>query len=137
MATDTDSKLLDLFSKLIKEAQTKENTAFTFIRSWQERYYYKNRYKSFKLVIKALLGGADKLFTNYCVEATSGQADPNKLLVYNQLFQTAEFYKRECLTIKYMLNEYQDFLFRGHVLWSLFGGQRQLEEDFYDPRDKE
>lgn len=122
-----------LISKIIDHALEGNYTEFTFLRSWSDYKYYKNKRRSFNYAAHMLQGSANRIFKAYCKSVKEGTANFNKLLVYQQLQNTVAFYKKEVETFTEMLYEYDAYLLEGHYLAALLGEIR-ADKDLVDFR---
>lgn len=119
--------------KIIEHAQTAESTEFHFLRNWAEYRFFISKRRSFKLLIKAVQNGADRLFKNYCKGIVTGESNFTKLLAYQQLLPVIAFYQHELQVIADMLDEYDAYLAKGNFLRSFLGDPR-AEADLVDFR---
>lgn len=125
----------ELMTTIIEQAQSGQCTEFRFIRSWSEYRFYRGKRRSFKLLVRALQSGTERLFKSYCDSVIQGSSNFVKLLAYQQMQQIIKFYKTEIETITYMIHEYEAYLTSGHFFWAFLGGQR-VEEDLVDFRGR-
>ena len=112
-----------LLLAIIEQAQA-EPSKFRFIVSMADYRYCLNLYRSTKLVIKVLNTAAKSLFKEYCRTVTSGISDVTQLVAYTELLDIVAFYENELQTIYNMLDEYEEYLWAGNLLYALMGGER-------------
>jgi hypothetical protein len=129
-----DNETQQMILTIIEHAKTTKPTEFRFLRNWTDYRFYKGKLRSFKLLIKALNSGCDRLFKNYCSSVVSGEGDLNKLLAYQQMLEVIDFYQRELFTITDMLCEYDTYLMEGHLFWAFLGESRS-DADMRDFRE--
>jgi hypothetical protein len=115
-----------LLSEILDYAKEGKSIEFHFITSWSEFSFIRKSHKATRLVIKTLKASANKLFKTYCKEVPSGAADFNRLLAFAQLQEVIIFYEKELVTMKRMIDEYDEYLGQGHFWYSLLGGERNL-----------
>lgn len=101
-----------------------EPSEFRFIKSIYDFQYCLRLYKSTKLVIKVLKKASKRLFKTYCKDIVSGTADVTQLLAVDQLKDVIAFYETELKTIDDMLDEYEDYLWKGNFFYAIMGGER-------------
>ena len=106
--TNTDFQQMIL--KRIEHGQLSEPSEFQLIRNWSDYRYYSEKRRSFKIVVRGLLKGSNRLFKKYCQEITRGNDNINKLLAYQQIQKAINFYLQEIDTFTNMLNEYRGYL---------------------------
>jgi hypothetical protein len=108
---------------IIEQAQA-EPSKFRFIVSFADYRYCLSLYKSTKLVIKVLKVATKNLFKAYCKDVTSGISDFTQLVAYEELGEITDFYENELKTIYNMLDEYEEYLWAGNLIYALTGGER-------------
>jgi hypothetical protein len=113
-----------VLSAILEQATEGESSEFRFITSWADFKECFISYKSTKVVIKILKKASKRLFKTYCKDVISGISDITKLLAYSQLDDVIDYYKKELKTLDDMLNEYEDYLRSGNILYALMGGER-------------
>lgn len=128
-----NSDVQQMLTTIIDHAQSSESFEFRFIDSWTAYKFYKDKRRSFRILVKALESGSERLLKNYCKKVISGTANLNSLLAYKQLLRIIDFYKQELNTITDMLDEYEAYLMHGNFFWSYLGEIRSVS-DMYDFR---
>ena len=121
--SESDQLVHDIISKAV------EGQAMPFrpIKHWTEFRYYVGVRRSTKLIIGTLRNSADKLFKEYCNNVVDGTSDVTKLLAYSQILDVKAFYENELITIKKMLDDYDEYLGDwGNFFNAIFGGEREL-----------
>lgn len=108
---------------IIEKAKT-EPSKFRFIVSLADYRYCLNLYKSTKLVIKILNTASKNLFKAYCKDVISGISDFTQLIAHDELGEITSFYENELSTINNMLDEYEEYLWAGNLIYALTGGKR-------------
>lgn len=121
--TESDQLVHDIITKAVEgKAQP-----FRPIKCWTEFRYYVGVSRSTKLIIGTLRNSADKLFKEYCSNVANGTSDVTKLLAYSQILDVKAFYENELITIKKMLDDYDNYLGDwGNFFDAIFGGEREL-----------
>ena len=97
---------------------------FRFIESLIDYVECLQWYKATKLVIKILKDTSKRLFKAYCKNVTSGISDVTQLIAFTQLGDVITFYSTELSTIDNMLDEYEEYLRKGNLLYAITGGER-------------
>ena len=121
-----DTEAQQLLLNILAHAEEGKFTEFHFITSWLEFRFYFRTHKSTKLIIKTLRSAAKNLFKSYCKDISIGSADFTQLLAYAELQEVIAFYEKDLRIVKRMLDEYDNYLGRGHFWYSFLGGERQL-----------
>lgn len=122
-----DIEAQQLLLEIIKYAEEAESSKFQFIKTWDEFKFYRQKYKSSKLVIKVMKRCANNLFKTYYRELRSGVSDVTKVLAYSQFLDIIDFYKHELDTVKLMLDDYDEYLGQGNFWYSVLGGEREIK----------
>ena len=112
-----------LLQAILENAESKPSE-FRFISSLADYGESLRLYKSTKLVIKILKSASNSIFKTYCKAVTSGISDVTQLLAFSQLDEVIAFYKQELNTINNMLDEYEEYLRHGNLLYAITGGER-------------
>lgn len=115
-----------LLLKIIEYAEKGKSTEFHLITSWQNFRICRQNRRTTELIIRALNVAADNLFRDYCRDVSAGTTNVNKLLAFSQLQNITAFYKKDLDTLKCMLDEYDDYLGKGHFWYSFLGGERDI-----------
>ena len=115
-----------LMLTIIERAESGQFTEFRLITSWAEFRFYRKNARATRLVIKALKASANNLFKEYCRDVTKGRQTVDKILAYTQILDIAAFYEKELDTVKRMLDEYDEYLGKGHFWYSFLGGERDI-----------
>ena len=115
-----------LLLDIIAYAQKGKFTEFHFITSWSEFKFYRQSVRSTKIVIRVLKTSAKNLFKKYCKDIASAKPDVNELYAYIQLCNMVDFYQKDLNILKRMVDEYDNYLGKGHFWYSFLGGERQL-----------
>jgi hypothetical protein len=113
-----------ILEEILAQAEEGKLTEFRFITSWADFKTCFISYKANKIVIKMLKQSSKRLFKTYCKDVISGISDVTKLLAYNQLDDIIDYYKKELKTLDDMLNEYEEYLWRGNFFYAFLGGER-------------
>lgn len=100
--TETQQMMLTI----IEYAKSAKPSEFRLLRNWSDYRYHVGKRRSFKLLVRALQSGSDRLFKNYCKSILCLE-DFNKLLAYKQLQGVIKFYKQELATVTKMIDEYE------------------------------
>ena len=124
-----------LMSTIIDQAQAGQFTEFQFLRNWDEYRFYKGKCRSYRLLVRTLQKGANRLFKGYCNSVIQGSSNFTKLLAYHQMLRTIDYYKTEIVTITDMILEYEAYLTGSNFLYAFLGGNRS-EEDLIDFRGR-
>lgn len=101
--TETQQMMLTV----IEHAQSAKPSEFRLLRNWSDYRYHVGKRRSFKLLVRALRSGSDRLFKSYCSSVRSSEEDLNKLLAYQQMLKVIDFYLHELDTIDRMIIEYE------------------------------
>jgi hypothetical protein len=120
-----DIEAQEILLQILRQAEEGKSIEFRLIASWAEFKKYWRDYRSTKLIIRVLKESADGLFKHYCKEVATGPADFTELLAYSELLDVKAFYERDRDTLKKMLDEYDDYLGKGHFWYSFLGGERE------------
>jgi hypothetical protein len=120
-----DNESTQLVLGIIDKALDGQPQPFRQILYWSEFRYYSRLNKSNKLVIRILKTSADNLFKEYCKDVVSGTSSIYKILAYAQLLDIIAFYERDFDTVKKMLDDYDEYLGKGHFWYSFLGGRRE------------
>lgn len=131
----TNTEMCEFMSTVLEHAQSGKHIEFHFLRSLSEYKFYKSKCRSFKLLVKILQKGADRLYRDYCNSVKIGTSNFTKLLAYQQMLHVIDFYKEDILTIIDMLCEYDAYLLEGNYIFALIGESR-TEEDLVDFRGR-
>ena len=118
-----------IMQDIIEKAQQQKFTKFHLLTSWVEYTEYSRYYLSTKLVIKMLKTTAKRLSKTYCKMIKAGASDITVLQAYFEVLDYIEFYKKELAILLSMVNEYDDYLWSGHFVYSYFGGERDLYDE--------
>lgn len=122
---DTESKQLLL--EIINQAKEGDQREFQIIRSWAEFRFRRQQARSTKIVIKALAASASLLLIEYCEDVRAGTQDVNKILAYSELRDIIAFYEADLLTLRQMLDEYDEYLGDwSNFFDAIFGGERVI-----------
>jgi hypothetical protein len=127
----TDDEAKQLIADIINKPQEYDQLKFKYITYWNEFIYYYKLYISTKALVKILTNSANRLFKAYCKDVTLGTSDVSKLLAYSQLQDIIAFYEADVKTMKSMLDEYDEYLGKGHFWHSFLGGERILPWDIH------
>jgi hypothetical protein len=102
-----DNETQQMILKIIEHAQTAKLSEFRSIRNWSDYRYHRGKRRSFKLIVKALEKGSDRLFKRYCNSIIDGDGNFNQLVAYQQLYHVIRFYQQELTTIESMLKDFE------------------------------
>lgn len=128
------TEIQDMLFEIIDYAQTADSYQFNYICTWKDYKFYKGKFRSFKLLVRALSDAAERMFKKYCNSVSFGkEEDPTKLIAFHQMQEIIQFYVTEADTLADMLSEYRAYLNSGHFLNS-FLGQHRHSRDLYDFR---
>lgn len=119
-----DNEIQQILEEILDYAENGEPIEFRLIESLAD---YRSRlisYKATKLVIKMLKQSSKSLFKTYCKDVTFGISDVTKLIAYSQLADIILFYEQDLKTLYDMLDEYEEYLWRGNLFYSVVGGKR-------------
>lgn len=128
-----NNEVQQMLTTIIEHAQTKPHVSFKLLTNWSDYKYYQGKRKYFKVLIRVLDRGAERLFKNYCKDVTIGTSSVTKLIAFNQLQQIRKYYEIELQTVTEMIWEYEAYLLEGNYLWAFLGSIRS-EEDMRDFR---
>ena len=115
-----------LVQSIIEHALKRQFTEFHFITSWTEFRFYKQTARATEIIIKTLKTSSKNIITNYCKDIIKGEQNLNILLAYSQIQDIRDFYEKDLAVLKYMLNEYDEYLGKGNFWYSFFGGEREI-----------
>lgn len=118
----------ELLLEILKTAEEGKSIEFRLITSWADFLSYRRDFIATRLVVNTLKESANKLFKHYCKAVKKGTADFTELMAYSQLLDIKAFYERDVETLKKMLNEYDEYLGKGHFWFSFLGGERDTWE---------
>jgi hypothetical protein len=113
-----------ILEEILAQAEAGQSTEFRFITSWADFKACNRNYKANKIIIHMLKQSSKRLFKTYCKDVIAGISDVTKLLAYSQLDDIIDYYQKELKTLDDMLNEYEDYLWSGNILYALMGGER-------------
>lgn len=105
----TDQDTILLIYEILNKALEGDALPFKLITCWNEFLYYSRWSRSTKIVIRTLKNAANKLFKEYCQDVIAGISDITKLLAYQQLLEVTAFYENDLVTVRKMLDEYDDY----------------------------
>ena len=129
-----DYETQQMILEIIDHAKSAKLTEFQFIRNWSSYRYYQGKRRSYKLLVKALTEGRNRLIKTYCNSLDFGEGDFNKLLAFNQMQKVLQFYSKELYTVTDMIYEYEAYLMESNLLDAFFGGYR-TDADLRDFRE--
>lgn len=118
-----DIEVQQLLIDILSQAEEKPMT-FQFITTWQEFRLYRQKAFGTKVILRTLKPAAKKLFKTYCREVGDGSADVTKLYALIHLRDVIAFYEGELETLQRMLDDYDDYLWKGNFWYSFLGGER-------------
>ena len=120
-------EITDILECILERAQQGDSIEFKYITSWREFSFRSKQRKATEIVIKTLRAAGKRLFKAYCNEVIAGVSAINKLIAYTQLLEAISFYQADLVTLKKMLDEYDEYLGDwGNFFHSIFGGEREL-----------
>ncbi len=113
----TSEEQEQLFKELVTKAlENRDPANFEYIKNISEFFAVRKCYKALKKVIKVFNSIADSLYKNYCQLVSVGEQDFNLLFVYTQYKMCVDFYTRELEVAEDMLDEYDTYVGKGHML---------------------
>lgn len=121
-----DTEAQEFLLEILKAAEQGKSAEFRLITSWYGFRNTQRDYRAAKLIIKMLKEASTNLFKSYCKEASTGSADFTQLLAYSQILDIKAFYEKDLDTLKRMLDEYDEYLGKGHFWFSFLGGERDI-----------
>jgi hypothetical protein len=121
-----DNEAQQLLLEILSQAEEGKFTEFHLITSWAEFKFYWRSSLSTRLIIRTLEKAANNLFKAYCKKVATGSADVSELLAYSELQEVIAFYTKDLVTIRRMLDEYDEYLGHGHFWYSFLGGERDI-----------
>ena len=123
------------FTDLVERALKGKQSVFEFIRSWPERRSLKTYQLGIDAIIKIFSNLCDETYKTYISHVKTGTQDLQTLLALKQFRQCREFYKKERDIVLDMVDEYWTYILSGHILDTLFGTYRTVE-DLWDHRER-
>lgn len=121
-----DTEAQQLLLEILNYAHEGKLIELHLITSWREFRFRQQSARATKVIIRALKESAENLFKTYCKDVSTGPADITKLLAYSELLDIIAFYKKDLDILKRMLDEYDEYLGKGHFWYSFLGGERTL-----------
>lgn len=122
----TDQETTQIIQELVNKAAENRAQPFRTILYWSEFKYYRWQARSTKVVIKVLRLSAIKVFKEYCKDVIAGISDITKLMAHLQLLDIVDFYENELVTLKAMLDDYDQYLGNfGNFVRALCGERRE------------
>lgn len=131
----TDKTGEEFFTTLVDRALTGKQSDFEFIRSLQERFAVKTYRFGVEAVIKIFRNLYDSTYKTYVSQVKSGNQDLQTLLALKQFRQCLKFYEKERDIARDMIDEYWEYILSWHIIDTLIGNYRPLE-DLWDHRGK-
>jgi hypothetical protein len=122
-----------MFLSIMKKALTGKQSDFELVKSWSERCIVKDYIRGVNTVITIFTNLEKKTYKTYLDQIDSGTQDLGVILAIKQFNQCKKFYKRELDVALDMLDEYNCYVWSGHILDTLVGNRRK-EEDLIDYR---
>ena len=121
------------FTDLVERALKGKQSVFEFIRSWSERRSLKTYQLGIEAIIRIFSNLCDETYKTYVSHIETGTQDLQTLLALKQFRHCREFYEKEREVVLDMVDEYWTYILSGHILDTLFGTYRTIE-DLWDYR---
>lgn len=131
----TDKTGEEFFTTLVDRALNGKQSDFEFIRSLQERFAVKTYRFGVEAVIRIFRNLYDSTYKTYVSQVRSGNQDLQTLLALKQFRQCLLFYTKERDIARDMIDEYWEYILSWHIIDTLVGNYRPLE-DLWDHRGK-
>lgn len=124
----------ELFKNLVQTALAGKNSEFEFIRCWHDRCSIKNYVIQMSSIINMFTKLCKTTYKTYLNQINLDLQDIQVLLALKQFKQCRDYYKQERSIALDMLDEYTEYVLRGHILDTLMGEIRP-DTDLVDYRD--
>ena len=124
------------FTDLVERALNGKQSNFEYIRCWQERNAVKTYQLGIEAVLKVFTEICDKVYKTYVLQVREGEGDLQVLLALKRFKQCLVFYEKELEISKDMLSEYWEYIWDWHIIDTLVGNYRPVE-DLWDHRRRD
>jgi hypothetical protein len=114
----------EFFNGLVAKALTDENSKFEFIRNLdmlRVTRFYKSSVKKVVKIFKDLVNG---LTRDYAKQIYNDKQALEVIMSIKQFEACRDYYQKEYAVAKDMISEYKTYVFSGHILNTVLGGNR-------------
>lgn len=123
------------FTDLVERALKGKQSDFEFLRSWDERKSLRTYELGIEAVVKVFSKLCDETYKIYVSQIKQGVQDLQTLLALKQFRQCRDYYNKELEVIADIVDEYWTYILSGHILDTLFGQYRTVEQ-LWDYRER-
>lgn len=124
-----------IFKELVKKAlEYGEHAEFEFIKNYAELNAIKLCKSGLRKVIKVFKTVTSGIYKEYCRLVETGESDFNLLYAYNQYLEVLKYYEQELAIANDMIDEYDNYVWSGHLIDQYLLFKTRPEEDLVDTR---
>lgn len=124
-----------IFKELVTKAlEYGEHAEFEFIKNYAELNAIKLCKSGLRKVIKVFKTVTSGIYKEYCRLVETGESDFNLLYAYNQYLEVLKYYEQELAIANDMIDEYDNYVWSGHLIDQYLLFKTRPEEDLVDTR---